>query len=411
MIPAANGSYSCSVVSGSVTRCQPSVAASTVAHPAAATPAPHGTTRHGARAARAGPAATRTAPTSTATATAGPPCPRQWPMTGAARIATPASATATVPHASATTTTTAHAATPTRAARASSVARPGRRPGPTGSATRTGTAMATAVGGAVVLGATRGDRTVVRGRGAPPGGHCFGPVRVGVPTVSRHDPLPDDPLVDVVFPVLDEAEALPWVLGRVPAGYRAIVVDNGSTDGSADIAQAAGATVVDEPRRGFGAACAAGLAAAEAPVVAFCDADASLDPSALPAVVGPVLAGEADLVLGAPPAHDPAGDAAARPRCQPVPGAPAAPCHRGAADRSGPDARRPPGRAGRRSASPTGASAGPSRWSCGRATPAGASPRCPSTTRPALGRSKVTGTVRGTARAVVDMRRVLADLG
>ncbi len=54
VIPAANGSYSCSVVSGSVTRCQPSVAASTVAHPAAATPAPHGTTRHGARAASGG---------------------------------------------------------------------------------------------------------------------------------------------------------------------------------------------------------------------------------------------------------------------------------------------------------------------------------------------------------------------
>jgi glycosyltransferase involved in cell wall biosynthesis len=106
-------------------------------------------------------------------------------------------------------------------------------------------------------------------------------------------------IVDVIFPVLDEAEALPGVLAAVPAGYRAIVVDNGSTDGSGDLARGLGATVVVEPRRGFGAACAAGLAAATAPVVAFCDADGSLDPRELPAVVGPVEAGAADLVLGA----------------------------------------------------------------------------------------------------------------
>src|SRR5918994_28670 len=60
---------------------------------------------------------------------------------------------------------------------------------------------------------------------------------------------------EVVLPVLDEAEALPWVLSRMPAGYRPIVVDNGSTDGSAEVAAAHGATVVSEPRRGFGAAC------------------------------------------------------------------------------------------------------------------------------------------------------------
>jgi glycosyltransferase involved in cell wall biosynthesis len=105
--------------------------------------------------------------------------------------------------------------------------------------------------------------------------------------------------VDVIFPVLDEAAALPGVLAAVPAGYRAIVVDNGSTDGSGDLARRWGATVVVEPRRGFGAACAAGLAAATAPVVAFCDADGSLDPGDLPAVVAPLTAGAADLVLGA----------------------------------------------------------------------------------------------------------------
>ncbi|MFE0632214.1 glycosyltransferase family 2 protein [Streptomyces sp. NPDC058864] len=110
-------------------------------------------------------------------------------------------------------------------------------------------------------------------------------------------PSPSAP-VDVVLPCLDEAGALPWVLDRIPPGWRAIVVDNGSTDGSADIAGALGAHVVREPRRGFGAACHAGLTAATADVVCFCDCDASLDPTLLPAVAGPVLDGVADLVLG-----------------------------------------------------------------------------------------------------------------
>ncbi|MEU8680408.1 glycosyltransferase family 2 protein [Streptomyces sp. NPDC048611] len=104
--------------------------------------------------------------------------------------------------------------------------------------------------------------------------------------------------VDVVLPCLDEAEALPWVLGRIPSGWRAIVVDNGSADDSADIARALGAHVVHEPQRGFGAACHTGLTAATADVVCFCDCDASLDPALLPAVGGPVLDGSTDLVLG-----------------------------------------------------------------------------------------------------------------
>jgi len=103
---------------------------------------------------------------------------------------------------------------------------------------------------------------------------------------------------DVVLPVLDEARAIPWVLERLPAGFRAIVVDNGSTDGSGELAAELGATVVDEPRRGFGAACHAGLEAATSDVVCFMDCDASLDPADLELVAGPVVAGAADLVLG-----------------------------------------------------------------------------------------------------------------
>ncbi|MFF0477814.1 glycosyltransferase family 2 protein [Streptomyces sp. NPDC004284] len=124
--------------------------------------------------------------------------------------------------------------------------------------------------------------------------------------------------VDVVLPCLNEAEALPWVLARIPAGWRPLVVDNGSTDGSADIARSLGATVVPESRRGFGAACHAGLMAAEAEYVCFCDCDASLDPGLLSGFVRAVAEGEADLVLGrrrprgrgAWPAHARAGNLA-----------------------------------------------------------------------------------------------------
>ena len=105
-------------------------------------------------------------------------------------------------------------------------------------------------------------------------------------------------MVDVILPVLDEAAALPWVLGRMPASYRAIVVDNGSSDASAQIALGLGALVVSEPQRGFGAACFAGLLAATSDVVCFMDADGSLDPLELPAIARPVSSGDSDLVLG-----------------------------------------------------------------------------------------------------------------
>jgi glycosyltransferase involved in cell wall biosynthesis len=105
-------------------------------------------------------------------------------------------------------------------------------------------------------------------------------------------------LVDVVLPCLNEKGALPWVLARQPEGYRAIVVDNGSTDGSAELATQLGAMVIREERRGFGAAAHAGLLASTAEYVAFCDCDGSLDPAQLPALFAPVIDGSADLVLG-----------------------------------------------------------------------------------------------------------------
>ena len=108
-----------------------------------------------------------------------------------------------------------------------------------------------------------------------------------------------DGVIDVVLPVLNEAAVLSRVVRSLAPGYRAIVVDNGSTDDSAAVAQATGAVVVSEPQRGFGAACFAGLVAASSDIVCFMDCDGSLDGADLPAVVAPVVEGSADLVLGA----------------------------------------------------------------------------------------------------------------
>lgn len=104
--------------------------------------------------------------------------------------------------------------------------------------------------------------------------------------------------VDLILPCLNEAAALPWVLGRLPSGVRAIVVDNGSTDDSPAIATTHGATVVHCAIKGYGAACHAGLEASTAPIVAFLDADASLDPRQLVRVIAPIEAGSSDLMLG-----------------------------------------------------------------------------------------------------------------
>jgi glycosyltransferase involved in cell wall biosynthesis len=108
--------------------------------------------------------------------------------------------------------------------------------------------------------------------------------------------MPDCP-VTVVLPCLNEAASLPGVLAALPAGYRALVVDNNSTDDTAAVARAHGAEVVAEPRPGYGSAVHAGVEAATAPVVAVLDADGSLDPAELPALVEELNRG-ADLVVG-----------------------------------------------------------------------------------------------------------------
>jgi glycosyltransferase involved in cell wall biosynthesis len=213
-------------------------------------------------------------------------------------------------------------------------------------------------------------------------------------------------VTDVILPVLDEARALPWVLTRMPPAHRPIVVDNGSRDGSAEVARAQGALVVDEPARGFGAACWTGLQAATAEVVCFMDADASLDPLELPRVSGRVLDGDADLVLGARVADRGAWPAHARVANRLL--------ARELRRRSGaPLTDLGPMRAARRTALlDLGIADRRFGWPLEMVLRAAAAgwriDEVAVSYRPRVGRSKVTGTVRGTARAVSDMARVLA---
>ncbi len=103
--------------------------------------------------------------------------------------------------------------------------------------------------------------------------------------------------VTVVLPCLNEADPLPAVLAAIPPGYRVLVVDNNSTDGTAEVARRHGAEVVTETRPGYGSAVHAGISAARTAVVAVLDADGSLDPAELPRLVTELDRG-ADMVTG-----------------------------------------------------------------------------------------------------------------
>lgn len=109
-------------------------------------------------------------------------------------------------------------------------------------------------------------------------------------------------IVAVVVPCLDEEAAIGGVVRELLAQQvdEVVVVDNGSTDKTAEQARAAGARVAYQPERGYGRACAAGLSALrpDADIVCFMDGDGSDVPDYLPAVVGPIAAGEADFVMG-----------------------------------------------------------------------------------------------------------------
>ncbi len=106
--------------------------------------------------------------------------------------------------------------------------------------------------------------------------------------------------ISLIIPALNEAESLGFLLNEVPLGlvHQVIVVNNGSTDNTAEVAQAAGAVVIHEPRRGYGFACAAGTAAAEGDVLVFLDGDGSFVPGELINLLTPLAQGEADLALG-----------------------------------------------------------------------------------------------------------------
>lgn len=106
--------------------------------------------------------------------------------------------------------------------------------------------------------------------------------------------------VSLIIPALNEAGSLGPLLAEVPAElvYQVIVVNNGSTDRTAEVAKAGGAVVIDEPRRGYGFACAAGLTVAEGEVLAFMDGDGSFAPGELHNLLAPLLQDKADLVLG-----------------------------------------------------------------------------------------------------------------
>jgi glycosyltransferase involved in cell wall biosynthesis len=107
--------------------------------------------------------------------------------------------------------------------------------------------------------------------------------------------------VSIIIPTFNEAENIAGVLSSIPGDYTTdiLVVDGGSQDGTAEIAISAGARVIYEPRKGYGWACAAGLAAAQGEIVVFMDGDGEDDPRYLPELVSPILENQAEMVQGA----------------------------------------------------------------------------------------------------------------
>ncbi len=213
---------------------------------------------------------------------------------------------------------------------------------------------------------------------------------------------------DVILPALNEAAAIPWVLGRMPDGYRAIVVDNGSTDSTAALAAEHGALVVAEAQQGFGAACWAGLQAATSDIVCFMDCDASLDPLALPLLTAYVARGDADLVIGARIADRGAWPPHARLANKVL----AAEVRRKTGLRL--DDLGPMRAMNREALLDLGLTDRRSGWPLEmvlRAVHAGLRVRnVPVEYSERSGRSKVTGTVGGTVRAVKDMSRILREI-
>jgi glycosyltransferase involved in cell wall biosynthesis len=214
---------------------------------------------------------------------------------------------------------------------------------------------------------------------------------------------------DVILPVLDEAQAIPSVLEAMPEGYRPIIVDNGSRDGSAALAARLGALVVSEPVRGFGAACHAGLLAASQEIVCVMDCDGSFDPAELPGLVAAIEHDEADLVLG-----------------WRRPAAGAWPLHARLANQALTRLLRARSGVALRDLGPMRAARRQPLLELGILDRAFGYPlemvlraaaedwrivERPVSYHPRTGRSKVTGTVRGTAHAVRDMTHVLATVG
>jgi glycosyltransferase involved in cell wall biosynthesis len=112
-----------------------------------------------------------------------------------------------------------------------------------------------------------------------------------------------DTRIAVIIPALNEQQSIGKVIDAIPSWVdKVVVADNGSTDGTAEVARGHGAMVVHEPRRGYGAACLAGLAAIEQPnqpdVIVFLDGDYSDYPQEMDRLLRPILQDEADLVIG-----------------------------------------------------------------------------------------------------------------